>query len=269
MWLQTFIICVGGLLVAIFFHVPFEIGVLFPILLPFSGRAYWFVTDYLFLLIIAPLLKNAIKDMNDVALKRYTFFLFIINSVMCFLFRTFAWDQDYSNIGLFICLFFLCALIKRNIEKISRSGAICILFLSIILMVASYITMKEFGTAGLTVFEGKEEFFYSYNCPIVIIQACSIFIVFLKGKYRTFKGLSTITGASLVVYLIHMHPIFKQQYINYNLLKWMSTKNSLIYVCQVLLLTLLIYLLGILLSFPVLFISRKMTEKICGILKIN
>lgn len=89
-WLQTFIICVGGLLVAIFFHVPFEIGVLFPILLPFSGRAYWFVTDYLFLLIIAPLLKNAIKDMNDVALKRYTFFLFIINSVMCFLFRTFA-----------------------------------------------------------------------------------------------------------------------------------------------------------------------------------
>lgn len=121
-YLQTFVICIIGLIIAMFFSIPFEKKELLQSIFPFSARAYWFVTDYLLLFMIAPFLKNIVDGLNNDKLVIYTIGLLIFVSIYCFILSTFGWNQEYSNISLFICLFFIAALIKRRETKSMWGG---------------------------------------------------------------------------------------------------------------------------------------------------
>lgn len=259
-WLQTFMICIIGLAVAVILRLPIGIKDIIVTIFPFMGRAYWFVTDYLFLFIIAPLLKRAIDGITGRQLSLYTLFLVTINSGLCFLFPFFSWNQDYSNIGLFICLFFIAAWIKQNIDRLSRKLAGIIWIICIMVMVASYFVATIFVSKGIMFLSGKEELLYTYNSPVVILQASSIFVFFAKTRMREMKVVSVITNASLIVYLIHMHPILKQFYVQKGVLNWMDTQNAVLFLAQVIVLVLAVYIIGIIVSWPVLFTSEKLGE---------
>lgn len=257
-WMQTFIICIIGLVIAVILRLPFGIKDIIVTVFPFLGRAYWFVTDYLLLFIFAPLLKRAIEGITGRQLSLYTLFLVIINSGLCFLFPFFFWNQDYSNIGLFICLFFIAAWIKQNIDRLSRKLAGIIWIICIMIMVASFFVATIFVNKGIMFLSGREEFLYAYNSPVVILQAGSIFVFFAKARMKEKKAISIITNASLIVYLIHMHPILKQFYVQKGVLNWMDTQNAVLFLAQVMVLVLLVYITGIIVSWPVLFTSEKL-----------
>lgn len=112
-WILTFIICILGLLAAVAFRVPFGLRELFSSIFPFIGRAYWYVSDFLILLFFIPLLNKVIENISMKKLKYLIIIMFILISIFPTFLSMFNWTQDYSNIGLFVFLYFIVGLIKR------------------------------------------------------------------------------------------------------------------------------------------------------------
>lgn len=113
-WSQTFIICITGLVLAVILKVPFGIKELIRSIFPFLGRAYWYVSDYIILMLIAPILNVVIKN---VSIKKLNYLILVMFGMISFgsvFLSFFDWKQNYSNIGLFILLYFMVAGIKKN-----------------------------------------------------------------------------------------------------------------------------------------------------------
>ncbi len=119
-WSQTFIICIIGLVLAVILKVPFGIKELIRSLFPFSGRAYWYVSDYIVLMLIAPILNKLIRNISIKELRYLILVMFGIVSFGPAFLSFFGWNQNYSNIGLFIFLYFIVAGMKKDTNIFSR-----------------------------------------------------------------------------------------------------------------------------------------------------
>lgn len=233
-WIQTLVICILGVVIAVCLKIPIGVKELFSSFFPFVGRAYWYVTDYILLIILAPVLNIIIAELTSKKLIALTGTLFISFSMFPWLFTSFGWNQDYSNIALFILLYFLTAVVKNNIQYISKKLVCGSWIFSIIILLGSYETLSLLTRYVHPVFGNKTMYFYQYNSPFVILEAMSIFIVFFKSEiYFTRKWIIKIirlmVNASLCVYLIHMHPIFKEKYVSFGFFTWINVKNVWIY----------------------------------------
>lgn len=113
-YFQSWIVCIGGLVICLFFNWPRDaIGVV-RCLLPFSGRAYWFVTEYILLMLLSPTLNVFICNIEKEKLLRFTALYAVIISLYPIIPGETGWMQNYSNIGLFVFLYFVAACLKRS-----------------------------------------------------------------------------------------------------------------------------------------------------------
>lgn len=154
-----------------------------------------------------------------------------MESLFPLIFSTFGWNHDYSNIGLFIFLYFTTAVIKNNLNTCSKTGGITWM-LSQMSLIGSWALLHLLGSNGMTVFSEKEMFFYQYCSPLVIFAAIGLFLFFSKVSlsinikfFRDFIKL--VLNASMVIYLIHMHPVFKTKYAELGFFSWIDTSNTL------------------------------------------
>lgn len=250
-WILTFTICVLGLLVAVSFRVSFGIKEFFSCLFPFVGRAYWYVSDFLVLLFFIPLLNKVIESINMRNLKYLITILFVLISIFPTFFSVFDWTQDYSNIGLFVFLYFTVGYIKKcETNEIKIRGGWQIWSISFLLLFSSWLVIYLLSFK-YSLFAGREMILYQYCSPLVISEAIGLFLLFLRMR-RTHrkKHLGVLANSSLVVYLIHMHPIIKNYYIQWNILGWVNVSNPLIMMVQIATVVVLVYCVGVVVSIP-------------------
>ena len=92
---------------------------------------------------------------------------------------------------------------------------------------------------------------FQYCSPLVIGEAVGVFILCIgKKKVHMSRMISTLANASLAVYLIHMHPIFKNNYIQWSILGWIDVSNPIAMELQLTSVVLLIYGVGVMISIP-------------------
>lgn len=91
-WCQMWFICLVGLIFAIIFRYNFGLKELFMVIFPFTGRAYWFVTDYILLMLISPVLNITICQFSNEQLVKTTALLFIVESIYACFLSTFNWN---------------------------------------------------------------------------------------------------------------------------------------------------------------------------------
>lgn len=114
---------------------------------------------------------------------------------------------------------------------------------------------------GISIVIGREMFLYQYCSPLVILEAVGIFICFLGNEtYCKSLFLKTLGSASLVVYLIHMHPIFKQYYVEWGVLEWINVTNWFVYIMQLALVVIVVFMAGVVVSIPLIWLSAKAVD---------
>ena len=267
-WIQTFIICIIGLIFSTCFKITYGLNEIIICIFPFLGRAYWYVTDFIVLIVIAPFLNNSIKASTDKQLKLITLFTFMIISVFQTFIPFFSWTQDYSNIGLFILLYFITACIKRDISIVKRIRGYKLFFVSFVLLILSYEIFHIAGLLNFEVFKSREMWFYQYSSPLVIFEALGLFKMFVNMDIQTnevnSKIIKIMSNASLTTYLIHMHPIFKSHYVDWGILKFVDIQNMLIYIIEMLLLVVIIFVIGIIFSIPIIAIIKRILNRSKG-----
>lgn len=260
-WSQTWIISITGLLLVLIFK-----NEIFTVLgggkciFPFLTRAYWYVSDYIILMLISPAINAAIGKLDDLHLVFTTWICGIVISVFPTFLPIFPWNQNYSNIGLFILMYLITACIKRNKCRISaRCGGI-FWGISFLILCMSGIVIHN-ASLKISELSGYEMYFYKYNSIFVILEAVFLFVIFLQLptiNSRHGNIITRISENSLIVYLIHMHPIVKEQYTEWKVLGFIDTNNFEIYTIQIILTCLLIFISGIIVGESVRSIAERL-----------
>ncbi len=227
-WSQTFLVTVIGVIVLMLFS-PSVVsgGGILRSLFPFLGRAYWFVSDYIILLILSPVLIQIVYSLESRTLLQLTAFLFLILSVFRSLIP--GWKNE-GNLMLFILLFLIAACFQRHqsIINVKRWQWGCLWYICISLLVLSVISINVIQKY-IGFFTGRQEWFYNYNSILVIGAAVALFGWFKEIEIKTIiveRILRILSSETLVVYLLHMHPIAKEHYTEWGLLRFVNISGG-------------------------------------------
>lgn len=224
-YVNTLLVCIIGLIVSLIIGIPITMSGILQSIFPITFRAYWFVSDYIVLILISPLLNKIINHIREKDLLAYTVLILLITGGFSFFLTKFGWSQDYSNIGLFICLYFVVASLNSGRLLNKTKIGIWLWGSGIALVLISWIGMRFILENS-----DREMFFYAYNSPFVILEAVGAYIFFynirMNNRYVS-KAISFLSRGSLIVYLIHMHPIIKQNYVSMGTLAALENTSNM------------------------------------------
>lgn len=251
-YVQTITITLTGLFIcAILFRNSINITNVLKCVFPWTFRAYWFVSEYIVLMIAAPYIN---KGIDGVSTKR----LFFVGCILILVFSVYPffmgplnmpdnWGCSYFD--LFFVLYIFTEIINRVVNRIKFGYILAawIMIIGIMVLSTQIIIRIGDGTYG-----GRELFLYSYKRPFVIASAICIFTMFLKWDFKPtgtgLKLVDLISKCTLMIYLYHMHPIIKLQYTEIGALGWMNVENAGIYLLELLTIVILVYIGGVVLS---------------------
>lgn len=159
---------------------------------------YWFLNSYLVLVVISPILNLAVNMMKQSSLR----FLLIVMFVILSLF-----DGDFfisppgigANSGYSAIWFMFVYLLGRYLKRYPANFNLRSLVLVYLIgLIGSIILMLYCHD-------------YGYNSPFILMQSIAFFLFFLKMDF-TSKTINFIASSSLMVFLVHCHPILVEYY---------------------------------------------------------
>jgi surface polysaccharide O-acyltransferase-like enzyme len=173
----------------------------------------WFITVYVYLYLLSPLLNNLI---NKISKKEYICILFSF-CILTFYFG-FFWRGTINNNGYNIMNFIFLYLIGRFIalyteNKINiprRIIYLSIYFICSFLIAGFVIMIYRLGLKRSWI----PSLGYPYNSPLVIISSIAFFLFFRTLKIES-KIINWLASSVLAVYLIHETPIIGQNLYKY------------------------------------------------------
>ena len=173
------------------------------------STAYWFITQYFLLMIIAPMLNPYIEKASKNQLLLIIVSYFIVEFYFCHT-GGFGFNGG-SSVLSFIGLYFLGRFIKLHcsqskVSTISRKSIyLCI---SIVLILILVLTEKIFlhmeGTA-FKLYGG------ALSNPLVIMKSLIIFLIIKDIKFNSIF-VNKMATTAFPVYLLHMHPDIKHYF---------------------------------------------------------
>ena len=179
---------------------PISIQDLLKTVLPIS-HGYWFIADYIALMLISPFLNMAIHKLS-----RQNFLkILIVSLILWSVFPTFTGDCfGVTDMVLFIVLYLIGSFIRLHVDldKINMKKLIIICLLSLI------TTTLIFGGFDsilnqLPAFNKETSIFKQSYSIFILTSAITLFLIFAKRKEFSNKYINYISGSVLGVYLIH------------------------------------------------------------------
>ena len=162
---------------------------------------YWFVTAYILLFILAPVL-NAFADYADKSLfKMVLIILFLYQTLISYIGNSAWYDDGYSPLP-FLFLYLLArymrlysprwCLLKKHTDMLIWVG------LSLAVAVCS-ITLLHLQMGG-----GR---MYNYTSPVIVASSVYFFLFFTKLNIAS-RPINWIGKSAFAAFLLHMHPLF-------------------------------------------------------------
>lgn len=197
---DSFAVTVILLLVLLIVGVQLPIEDIVSFLTPTINGDYWYISCYLLLYSIHPLLNLIINKLNQNQLLVYnsTFFLlyFGINSIK-------SGSFFVSHLILFVGIYFIVAYVKKymiNLISNKRVNIICFLIGEFLLILSqSTINLLGFYIDPI----GSEMFqFANNNNPILLFIAFSLFNIFRSLKIKS-NLINYVSSMTMLIYIIH------------------------------------------------------------------
>lgn len=184
----------------------FSIIGFFKSLTPVISNEYWFVTTYVALYILAPVLNIGIRSLGRVKHLTAVVLMMVLCSVypnLVFWGNGFQVNSGYSLIW-FICLYVLAAWVRLYYSPSQKTGK----YLCGYLVVALCVPASKFLIVLLSNGSLEGDIFYSYNSILVWPAALLLFLTFLnmrfpRGKISNF--ICKIAPNTFAVYLIYQN----------------------------------------------------------------
>lgn len=205
--LQTVFYSCIWLLVLILAGEDIGIGAFIKSVLAPIYNIYWFVTAYIGMLLMSPILNIVIKKIikSDFYQGGKVLFYFLVGiSILPFIFI--GTEVFFDNVRWFCYLYLIGAYIKYHGDKIVLLYQTnrwikpsLILGLSIIIMWGSSICLK---LLNISVLNSYTYYFYSMYSPFMLASAIALFMIFRKINLYN-KAINQIAKVTFACYLIH------------------------------------------------------------------
>lgn len=175
-------------------------------LIPIVSKRYWFITIYVMLCFLSPLLNKLSLSLSKQDFKVVLILGFILIYVwhtICFIFN-FGRPIDDAGYGIpnfvYLYLFGRYLKIHCNMSICKRNFLIDYIFICVLLFIfqLSYSLVLGFSFTSLL----------SYNTVFVFLGGGFLFLFFAKLKMKYNKYINVWAKNCLAVYIIHMHPLF-------------------------------------------------------------
>lgn len=209
-------------------------------LMPVTQEHYWFITAYVIMVLIAPLMNNKLTELSEKSYRLGLALLLLVLSLACTLLPVrLPLDKRGYDALWFICLYMVGGYIKLHIADKAKGRPVRFAFFYVItclLMFASLLGINALylRTGALGDFITRQ---YQYNSLLNLAASCFLFMAFLRletaGESRLGKAVSDGSGdnsksrtggrgplnaravisrlgaASLGVYLLHEHELIR------------------------------------------------------------
>mgnify|MGYP002515454124 CR=1 FL=1 len=171
----------------------------------YTESYYWFVPAYFGLLLIAPILNAAIRQLSQ-----HQYLLLLIAAAIVTIYGGWWCRLPFSDRGYSTYNFAFLYLLARFIALYIPSHSTPSLRLRL-----NYITAYLLFSAGILVTSLYIDNAFHYNSPLVIGAALSLTLLFTTFSFQS-AVINLIAASSFSIYLIHMHPML-----------WIRLKNAI------------------------------------------
>lgn len=196
LWLEVLFY---SILTALFLYlIGYKTAPYSQIFFPIINNTYWFISSYIILLFISPVLNKLIK----ISCRKYVFFYILLITTIWSILPTFFhqnWMRGINNVEIFILLYCIGGLVRlypiqKNIVKIKIFSVI-----SVISIILSEIIIK------IAAIQLPVDFYaFSIEKTPIIISSILVFITFLHTDFQLSKFWHSVSRSVFSVYLIHM-----------------------------------------------------------------
>lgn len=186
-----------GVIVKVRINVIAVLESIFPIIY----QLYWFISGYIILYAISPILNISLESLNKEKLKILVVISLIIYSfINVFLGATLF----FSSIIWFIILYIITYYIKIyiNLNSFNSNKIIVVSLLSYVCIYLSVIIFDILGNRYM-VLRQHMLYFAKENSIFTVISAFGFFLYFIKRKRFYSKIINYISSGTLAIYMIH------------------------------------------------------------------
>lgn len=168
---------------------------------PLGNSQYWFITYYIALVLLSPVLNKSLETTDIRLLRRFIILLSVFNAVSCWLFSS---KLDQGGYSLFNFIYLYC--IGQYVHRDNLSAKLTKLRILSIFIIATIVNLV---IVACLIFKNQDADFESlafslagkYSNPFTIVCAVSILLIFLKYDFNS-KTINVFASCSLGVYLL-------------------------------------------------------------------
>lgn len=228
-------------------------------MLPILFRQYWFITDWVLLMLFSPFVNVLIKNIN----KKLHILVICIGFVIWSTIQSLTGQElDYSNLLWFFLLYFTGAYLCRYKDEIKVKKSTCIALVIAFYMItwATMIVCNMLGNRLPFLAEHYNWFTHLFS-PFLLLIAIGLFLIFSRVRNYSSKVINKVGSLVLGVYLCSDN-FFGREFIWKKLLDVsLFESRPLLYLFAVLLYTLIVFMVCLGIDAVRSIISAKFLEK--------
>lgn len=194
------------------FHQPLEIKELIRAIFPISYHQYWFISCYIGMYLLSPLINVLVSKMNQNQHLGGIILLIAVFGLWPDLLpysSPFGISDKGYNVLWFIVLYVIAAYFRKYPIKIKSSKAFGYYIMSALILLAIWIGITVVTKADSFVEEWHGMFtfyYYRYNSLLVLATAIFLFLTFVNIKIEGHfaqKAIASVAPLTMGIYLIH------------------------------------------------------------------
>lgn len=171
----------------------------------YQGR--WFISAYLFLYLLSPLINSFMEKSTDMQLLKYIIVFYVFSTVYGWIMHSREFNTGLSAISL-VGLYMLGAWLRRS--------KLPIIHWSKWYDMAGFLTCTLIltGVSALLLKIGIGSSIYGYLNPIVIVESMFLFQFFRKWDFGHVGWVNFLAGSAFAAFLMHCHPYLGDVFCN-------------------------------------------------------
>lgn len=169
----------------------------------------WFVTHYLLLMLVAPLLNRFIERQSTRSLLLYALAFTVFQWIFSWSFDIMRWFRHGNSVFSFAGLYVIGACMHRlKAETTLKARNPIAWYAGISLAAAAGMFAVTYYAVPVP---RAVDMFMAYNGVNVMLGSVALFLVFERTRF-TSATVNSLAGSAFAVYLMHMHPLAKPLY---------------------------------------------------------
>lgn len=228
-------------------------------LLPIPGK-YWFVDQYLLLLLLSPSLNYIIKQLTE---EFYRYLLFGLG-VLLYVGPSFEiYEISNQNISYFIYFYFLAGYIRQyplewmNHEDIGKKISV----ISLLSIFVSIFLGHIIGSYNENYLE-YTLFWTNTNSLLVLGSGLGLFIWIKNKSMPTSLLINKLASVTFGVYLIHEHPVIRSLLWSKININSMSNSSTVYFLCYVIGSSIIVFIMCIVIAYIIEGLFNRINNKV-------